>query len=138
MRTGGVVLNLTDTREKRRFGVIAFLFFGGLFSLGLWAGKAVPIYLFGSLCLLGLCLICLPEPLDPVYRGWLKVAHWVSRIVTATMLIIAYYVVITPSAMLKRIFGGRPLPIKPDRDAVSYWVARTEPAQPKERFIKRY
>ena len=52
--------------------------------------------------------------------------------------VLAYYLVITPTALLKRVFGGRPLPTRPDRDAASYWVTRPELAQPKERFIKRY
>jgi hypothetical protein len=54
------------------------------------------------------------------------------------MLAIAYYVVITPAALLKRLFGGRPLPLSPDPDASTYWVSRDEPAQPKERFYKRF
>ena len=36
------------------------------------------------------------------------------------------------------LFGGRPLPTKPDKEAMSYWVERTDPAQPEERFLKRY
>lgn len=125
-------------REKRRFGVIAFFFFGGLFGLGLWAGKPVPIYLFGFLCLLGAGIMCLPGPLDPVYRAWLKAAYFVSRVVTAALLILAYFLVITPSAMLKKIFGGSPIVLKFNKSMRSYWVSRNEPAQPKERFLKRY
>jgi hypothetical protein len=54
------------------------------------------------------------------------------------ILTIFFYFVMTPAALLKRIFGGRPLPVKPDPDAETYWVTRTEPAQPKERFPKRF
>jgi len=72
------------------------------------------------------------------YVAWLKIAHLLSRIITTLILTLAYYLVITPSALIKRVFGGLPLPLKPDKDASSYWVNRTEGAQPKERFIKRY
>lgn len=130
--------NSTDIKERRRFGVIAFFLFGILFLLGLWRGKPVPIYLFGFLCALGLGLICVPRPLGPVYVGWLKIAHFVGRVVTATILVLAYYLVITPSAMIKRILGGRPIAVTPDKDAPSYWVSRNEPAQPRERFKKRF
>ena len=50
----------------------------------------------------------------------------------------AYYLVVTPFGLLKRLFGGRPLPLKPDRNRSSYWAERPEPAQPKERFTKRF
>jgi hypothetical protein len=54
------------------------------------------------------------------------------------MLTAVYWVVITPTALLKRLLGGRPLPLRPDRGALSYWIERSEPAQPRERFSKRY
>jgi hypothetical protein len=80
----------------------------------------------------------IPARLRPVYNVWLKVAHVMGKIITTLILAMAYYVVITPAALIKRVFGGRPLPVKADEEATSYWVARTEPAQPKERFLKRY
>ena len=131
-------LSSTNTKEIRKFGIIAFLFFGVLCSLGLWREKEIPIYIFGTLSLLGIGFIFLPGLLKPVYCGWLKVAHFIGRLFTSLILMLSYYLVITPTALLKRLFGGPPLLIKPDKGANSYWVARDEPVQPKERFIKRY
>ncbi len=130
--------NSTDNREIRKFGVIALLFFGTLSGLGFLTNKPIPTYLFGFLSTLGLGFILIPSLLRPVYTAWLKIAHFIGRIVTVLMLTFAYYLVITPSALIKRLFGGRPLPVKPDKNITSYWVARSEPVQPKERFIKRY
>ena len=130
--------NLISTGETRKFGLIALIFFGCLCGLGLWTKKPIPTYLFGFLSLLGLGFILVPSRLRPVHSAWLKVAHFLGRVVTTVVLALAYYAVITPSALLKRLFGGRPLPVKPDKNVSSYWVVRSEPAQPKERFIKRY
>jgi hypothetical protein len=79
-----------------------------------------------------------PSQLSPIYSRWLKVAHILRRIITTLILTLAYYIVITPTAIIKRFFGGRPILVKPDKEASSYWVNRTEPVQPKERFLKRY
>jgi hypothetical protein len=125
-------------KDIRKFGLTALIFFGSLCTLGLWTEKPVPTYLFGSLSILGLGFILAPGPLKPVYNAWLKIAHVIGRIITTLVLALAYYLVITPSALIKRVFGGRPLPVKPDKEAKSYWVTRTEPAQPRERFLKRY
>ena len=130
--------NLISTGETRKFGLIALIFFGCLCGLGLWTKKPIPTYLFGFLSLLGLGFILVPSRLRPVHSAWLKVAHFLGRVVTTVVLALAYSAVITPSALLKRLFGGRPLPVKPDKNVSSYWVVRSEPAQPKERFIKRY
>lgn len=131
-------LNSTDTREIRKFGLIALIFFGCLCAVGLYVKKPLPTYIFGFLSLLGLGFILIPSRLRPVYIAWLKIGHFLGRIVTALMLTLAYYFVITPAGLVKKILGGRPLPVKPDKKVSSYWVTRTEPVQPKERFLKRY
>ena len=131
-------MNSTDIREIRKFGIIALIFFGILCTLGLWFKRPIPTYLFGFLSLMGLGFILSPLWLSPLYFGWMKIAHFVGGIITTLILTLAYYLVITPSALIKRVFGGRPLPLKPDKGVSSYWVARTEPVQPRERFLKRY
>jgi len=130
--------NSTDTKQIRKFGLVAFIFFGCLCALGIWKQKAVPIYVFGFLALLGLGFILIPKPLRPLYTAWMKITHVLGRIITSLILALAYYLVITPTALIKRVFGGRPLPLKPNQDASSYWVSRNEPAQSKERFLRRY
>jgi carbamoyltransferase len=74
----------------------------------------------------GESIICTPED---AYRCFMR---------TDLMLTALFYLVITPAALIKRIFGGRSLPLKPDKNVSTYWVTRPEPAQPKERFQKRF
>jgi hypothetical protein len=100
--------------------------------------KIIPASLFGVLSILGVGFITVPYSLRPVYSVWVKIAQFMGRVMTILVLTLAYYTVITPSAFLKRLFGGIPLPVKPDKMSSSYWVARTEPLQPRERFLKRY
>jgi peptidoglycan/LPS O-acetylase OafA/YrhL len=128
----------TDKKSIRKFGAAAFVFFGILLGLALWRQKATVTFIFGILSFLGLCFLLLPGPLKPLYAGWLKVAHFIGIAMTTVILSLAYYLVITPAALLKRVFGGRPLPLVGDKNVITYWVPRAEGAQPKERFIKRY
>jgi len=131
-------LSSTERNEIRKFGLVALVFFGALFGLAVWRDRTVPTVLFGLLGFLGLLFLALPGPMRPVHAGWLKVAHAIGRTITTIMLTLAYYLVMTPSAWLKRLFGGKPLPGKPDPDATTYWVTRDEPVQPRERFFKRF
>jgi len=128
----------TDVKQIRMFGLVALVFFGCLSMFGLWMEKSLPTYFFGALSIIGLGFIVIPSQLRPVYTAWLKITHFIGRVVTIAMLTCSYYLVITPSALILRLFKGHTLPVKPDRSSSSYWVSRTEPAQPKERFIKRY
>jgi len=79
-----------------------------------------------------------PSRFKPIHRIWIKAAHFIGRINTVIVLVLIYYGVITPTALLKRVFGGRPLPLKPDKKVLSYWVTRTEPVQPNQRFMKQF
>jgi hypothetical protein len=130
--------NLTEKKRIRIFGLIAFIFFGILCGLAIWKEKFLPTYLFGFLSVLGLGFITMPGPLKPVYNAWLRFAHFINRVITNLILILIYYLVITPSGLIKRLFGGKPLPVRPDKNISSYWVKRTEPAQSSDRFVKRY
>jgi len=130
--------NSTSNKEIKKFGLIALVFFGCLCVLGLWMRKPLPTYFFGFLSFLGLFFILMPSRLKPIYKAWLKTSQFINKLVTVLILTLLYYMAITPLSVIKRIFGGRPLPFKPDSTVSSYWVDRTEPSQPKERFLKRY
>jgi hypothetical protein len=130
--------NSIDAKDIRKFGVIALVFFGCLCGIGIWTKKPLPTYLFGFLSILGISFILAPSKMRPIHAFWLRIAHFLGRVVTTIILTLAYYLVITPAALIKRFFGGLPLPIKPDKDCPSYWVTRQEPAQPRERFFKRF
>ena len=127
-----------DISDIRKFGTVAFLFFGCLALLLYFKHRFVLTYVFGFFSVTGLGLLLLPSPLKPVYMLWIKVTTFIGKIVTTIILTLAYYLVVTPSALIKRCFGGRPLPMKPDPNTSSYWVPRSEPIQPRERFLKRY
>jgi len=130
--------NLTNPREIKKFGAIGLIFFGALLAVAVWRDKTLLAYFFGFLTALSTGFVLMPVLLKPVYIGWLKIAHFIGSKVTILILTIFFYFVMTPAALLKRIFGGRPLPLKPDRNATSYWVTRDEPSQPIERYVKRY
>jgi hypothetical protein len=130
--------NSTEKKDIRKFGLVVFLFFGTLCVLAVWRERTIPSCFFGTLSSLGTLFVLLPGPSRPLYSGWLRVAHFIGKTITVLMLCLSYFLVITPSAFVKRIFGGRPLPVRPDFQASSYWVERTEPAQTKDRFLKRF
>ena len=127
-----------DPAQVRKFGVVATLFFGGLLAISIWLKKPLTCFLFGFLFLWGLGFLTAPSRLTRVYRIWMRLTHVMGVAMTTVVLCLAFYLVITPAALLKRLFGGRPLPLKPDRRAATYWISRPEPLQSGDRFYKRY
>ena len=138
MEIGAMNLNSTDKKAVRKFGLTALVFFGLLFTWCVWMKKPVLPYVFGFLTLLGAALFAFPSRMKSLYNVWLKTAHLIGWVITTIILSLGFYLVITPAAIIKRIVNGRPLPVKPDKGVSTYWITRTEPAQPRERFMRRY
>lgn len=130
---------MTKKKEIRRFGTIAFLFFGVLCGLAVLRKKEVLPWFFGCLSIAGLSLLVFSVQLRRVYEGWVKTGHFIGKVATSIMLGLAYYLVITPAGLLKKIFSGSPLPLRPDRNVQSYWRDRAKlEVSDRERFEKRY
>ena len=87
---------------------------------------------------LAIGFIFIPQRLRFFYSSWIKLAHFLGLLVNLSSLTIVFCLVITPFGLIKRLFFGSPLQIRPDKDLDSYWVTRTEPIQSKERYHKRF
>jgi hypothetical protein len=72
--------------------------------------------------LLVLAGLIVPGHLSPVYKGWMQFGLALSKITTPIFMGIVYYLVITPSGLLKRLFSKNEM-ARP-RTAPSYWAER--------------
>ena len=80
---------------------------------------------------LGLVLVAagiiVPARLGPVYIGWMKFGLLLSKVTTPIILGIVYYLVITPTGLVRRLFVGDTLTKTSDfKD--SYRTASKDPA----------
>jgi hypothetical protein len=107
----------------RRFGLqvgTAFLVLAGIAS---WRGhprSAAVLGALGGALVIGGLLI--PDRMDPVHRGWMRLALAISKVTTPVVMGALYFLVLTPVGLLVRAFGHRPLTAK--RGATSTWVPR--------------
>ena len=114
--------------EGRRFGLTvgaAFLALGGaLWWRGRGAAAPVCVALGGLLVLAGLVA---PARLGPLYRGWMGLATALSKITTPIFLGIAYFGVIAPVGLLRRLAARNSLVRPPSQP--SFWIARAQGAR---------
>ena len=124
--------------QVRKFGTIAFPLFGTLFLVRCLLASQVRPHLFGAIAIFGLLCLLMPATMTPLYRAWMFIGRTVVTALSTIMLVLSFYLLFTPYALLIRLFRGRSLPAGPDKDLDSYWLPRPVPAQPKEQFFKRY
>lgn len=87
---------------------------------------------------MGFAALAIPSRLEPVERGWMALAHALSKVTTPIFMGIVYFVVLTPIAFIRRLAGGNPMAHKIVGD--SYWVARTrsEPEAARKRMERQF
>ncbi len=114
--------------KGRRFGFTvgaAFLVLG-LFSL--WRGHPITMRVFaglGGALVIGGAVV--PRALLPVERGWMSLAHVLSKVTTPLVMGVLYFGIITPVGVVRRMFGRRAMVRHPHGH--SAWVARADNAR---------
>lgn len=96
------------SKELRLFGlllagVIVFWLFIYWVStetalIRLWPG-------FATASILAATAILQPLWLKPLYIYWVKGFHWLNRLITAITLMCCFFVIITPTALIRRALG---------------------------------
>ena len=114
-----------QTSELRKYGVIMAVFFALLGGLFLWRGGSY-YWCFFVLSILFLFFgLALPIALGPVYKAWMRLSTVIGWFMSRLILIILFYIVLTPTAILGRMFGKNFLDIRFRNDSeVSYWIPR--------------
>lgn len=109
--------------HDRSFG---FVLGGGFLALAairfLWAGT-ISWWLLGLSCGFLLAALIVPRVLAPVRRAWMRLAAVLGFINTRILLTVVYAALITPLALLMRLFGRRPISLATENPA-SYWRRR--------------
>lgn len=109
--------------ELRKFGLVVGAAFCVLGGIRWWLKGELPVTLFIIGALLVFFGAVLPVALKPVFRAWMKLAEILNWVMTRVTLSLAFYLIITPAAILYRIISGDPLKRAMDPAAATYWEA---------------
>ncbi len=114
--------NIKSTKKDlRNFGMLVG---GVLLLLGailFWYGKGSAPYILGTGALLFVSGVIFPGVLTPLQKVWMALAVVMGYVMTRVMLSLLFFIVMTPLAVGFRLAGKRPLDLKMDRTAKSYW-----------------
>ena len=119
-----------DRKGLRSFGLvtggIVAVLFGLIFPWLL--DRSIPLWPFIVFAVLGFWGLIAPLSLRPVYRIWMHFGLFMSRFMTPLILGITFFLVITPGALLKRIFGEDSMKRELTEDKETYRVVSKKPS----------
>jgi len=114
----------SDKKECRKFGLSVGIVLVILAVILGNFGKESFVY-FGSIGgLLIIAAIVAPKLLLPLQKIWMSLAVILGFIMTRVILLVLFYLILTPIGLIARIFGKDFLDLKLNKDKVSYWNLR--------------
>lgn len=122
-----------SAKELRDFGLILACLLAG-FSFFAWRrGSAFAPWELGASGLSALAAFAYPPALGPFMRA----LHAWGRLNTFIIMFLFYFVVITPYALVMRLFGANLLDLTFKKSADSYWKKK-EPAQDLKTYEQQF
>ncbi len=79
-----------------------------------------------------------PSWMRYVMVGWMCAAFPIGWVVSHLVLMLVFYLVITPLGLVMRMCGKASLPLKLDPEAKSYWEARDLNDAKPERYLQQF
>ena len=97
--------------------------FGALAGIMWWRGHQTLLFAAAALGLLfGFAAVTIPDRLGPIYRGWMRFGHLLSRVTTPLVLGLMYLLIFAPIGTVMRLVGRNPIAHRAENN--SYWVRR--------------
>ncbi|MCM8757727.1 MAG: SxtJ family membrane protein [Candidatus Omnitrophica bacterium] len=113
-------------KSLRRFTLmlVIVLFLWGTFLSLKHKEVYLYFYLIGLIFIL-IGLIC-PGLIKPLYIIWMRTAYVISWFITHLILIVLFYLIVTPYGLFMRMFGYDPLERKIEKRKDSYWKPKSK------------
>lgn len=121
--------------EGRRFGFTVGAAFAVLALVVLWRADVIWAgIMLGIAGALVASALSAPTRLGPVERAWMAFAHHLSKLTTPVFMAIVYFLVLTPTALVRRLGGGQRMISRPR--STSRWAPHvpTDPARMERQF----
>lgn len=124
---------------NRAFG----LFFASLFILlsayeSYWNAELYVIggWLVAS-ALVAFVAVSAPALLTPLNKAWMKIGDLMGKVVSPLVLGFIFFILITPIAVVTRLFGRDELRLK-KRRTTSHWISRLPPGPAADSFNNQF
>jgi Saxitoxin biosynthesis operon protein SxtJ len=107
-------------------------------AVGWLAGTSHWPYWSAAAIAFGLTAWLKPALLTQLNRLWFRFGLLLHRIVNPLVMGLLFFVIITPMGLLMRLSGNRPLELKFQPGAPSYWIVRNNRERPPGSMAKQY
>lgn len=124
--------------SDRTFGFFFAVLIGGIAAYALWRGHRAGWALAAAAGVLALLASFAPQSLHRANCAWFALGMLLSRVANPLVLGALFYLAVTPVGLLMRALGKRPLHLRFEPAAPTYWIERNPrgpaPASMRDQF----
>ena len=126
-------------KDLRQFGIALGIILGVIGGIHMLKGHvhAYPWFFWFAVASLLLGAV-FPIVLKPLFIIFTKVAHAIGWFNTRVILIVVYYVLLTPIGLIMRILRKDPLDRKIDKNKETYWIDRVRVSATNDNLEKQF
>jgi len=128
----------SDRNEVRKFGILfsIILVLSGAYAL--YRNSYLYIVFFVSGGLLFVLSITSQFMMRPLQKLWMSFAIIIGWLVSHTIILAIFYLVLTPIGILLKIFRKKLLDLKINRSEESYWIPREKDEALQQNYFNQY
>jgi hypothetical protein len=134
-----MLFNHDEPRGRQWKGFFVPLIAGSVYAATLYleSPAMVAVVAAAVLLVLGILVWFLESFGNRLHRTWTLLFMPLAWSVSTLLLVLVYYLVLSPIGLVLRLFGRDPMHRKLDRDATSYWVKRDQAVDP-DRYFRQF
>lgn len=133
------IKNIKETQgDLKKFGITIGSVLLIISAILFWNEKQTGIWFIVGGILLILTGIIYARILKPINKIWMALAVILGFIMTRVILLIVYFLVLTPIALIARLSGKRFLDLKMSKSSSSYWIKRTNINSNRVKYEKQF
>ncbi|MCH7764085.1 MAG: hypothetical protein IIB95_10140 [Candidatus Marinimicrobia bacterium] len=119
------IKNIKESKKDlRKFGISVGIVLLIISTLLFWNDKSSYLYFSVAGILLNILGLFYPVSLKPINKVWMSLAIVLGWVMTRVILIILFYIVLTPIGIIAKLVGKKFLKLKIDKSSNSYWEVR--------------
>ena len=127
-----------DKKEWRKFGIGLGIIFGIIATIQLLKGHSVYPYFYGAGSTVLLAGFVAPILIKPLFIGFSYLGLVLGWISTRVILMLVFFLLLTPISLLLRMTGKKFMSMGPDRKLSSYWIERNKTFAQPETFETQF
>jgi hypothetical protein len=111
--------------SERGFGLVFAAVFLIIFLFFLFMRGAAHYWVLGVAAAFAIIAFVAPRMLRPLNALWFRFGMLLGAIIAPLVMMAVFFLVVTPTGLLMRLFGKDSLRLKRRGDEKTYWIART-------------